>query len=136
MVEIAAHLGVVLVNIAAGLLCFFAPIISDDDFAAVWDTEQLFIMRVYKADALSCSGNVLIKPFLHIAVTVEIIVAPCRIAAEQESMFICIHTETILCTIAVLKSTFGIRPCKSRHIIAVMQKPLIFTQGIDYIIKP
>ncbi len=79
--------------------------------------------------------SMLIKPLFHIAVAVKIIVALCRVAAEQESVFLHIHTEAVLCAIVTFKGTFGIRLCKCRHIITVMQKPLILTQIIDYIIK-
>ena len=72
------------VYIAAGVFKLLSPRRSNNDFPAIWDTELLFVPRVDKSDALFCSGNVLIKPFLHIAVTVKIIVAPCGIAAEQE----------------------------------------------------
>ena len=52
VVEIAAHLGMVLVNETAGLFRLFSPRIMDNDFAAVWDAELLIIMGVDKADAL------------------------------------------------------------------------------------
>ena len=38
VVEIAANLGMVFINEAAGLFRFFSPRIMDNDFAAVWDT--------------------------------------------------------------------------------------------------
>ena len=103
MVEVAAHLGMVFVNETAALFRFFSPIISDNDFPAVWDAELLFVMWVNKTYALFCSGNMLIKPFFHIAVTVKIIITFGRITTEQESVFLRIHTEAILCTIVTLK---------------------------------
>ena len=87
MVEVIADFRMVLVNEATGAFLLFSPSIADNDFAAVWDTEQFFIVRVDKSDALLGSADMPVKPFLHIAVTVEVIIAPCRVASEQESVF-------------------------------------------------
>ena len=46
-------------------------------------------------------------------------------AQKQKSVFLRIHTETVLSTIVALYRTFGKMPCKRTHIIAVMQKPFI-----------
>ena len=83
MVEISAHLGMVLVNKAAGVFRLLAPSRGYNNFAAVWDTEQLFVMRVNESDAFLGIFHVPVEPFFHIAVAVKIIVALCRIAAEQ-----------------------------------------------------
>lgn len=123
------------INITAGKLRFLSPSGSDNDFAAVWDTEQLFISRVDKADALLSSADMPVKPFLHIAVTVKVVIVPCGIASEQESVFLRIGSETVLCAIVPLKSTYGITPCKSPHIIAVVQKPFVLPQFIDNRVK-
>ena len=77
-----------------------------------------------------------VQPFFHIAVAVKAIVALCRVAAEQESVLVGVHTEAVLGTVITLKGTFGILPRKCRHVIAVVQKPLIFTQGIDNFVQP
>ena len=50
-------------------------------------------------------------------------------------MFVSIHTEAVLGAVVTLKGTIGIRPCKRTHIIAVMQKPLIFTERVDNLVK-
>ncbi len=136
VIEVAAHLGMVFVNETAAFFRLFSPIISDNDFPAVWDAELLFIMWVDKADSLLCFCHMLIKPFFHIAVAVKIVVALCRVAAEQESVLVGIRTEAVFGTVITLKGTFGILPRKCRHVIAVVQKPLIFTQGIDNFVQP
>ena len=69
MVEIAARLGMAFINETAGLFRLFSPIISDDDFPAVWDAEQLFVMGVNKSDSVFRFGYMLIKPFFYIAVS-------------------------------------------------------------------
>ena len=135
VVKIAAHLGMVLVNETAGLFRLFSPRIMDNDFSAVWDAEQLFIMGVDKTDALLGFLDMPVKPLFHIAVAVKVIVALCRVAAEQESVFISIHTEAVLGAVVTLKGTIGIRPCKRRHVTAVMQKPLSLTERIDNLVK-
>ena len=116
VVEIAAHLGMVLVNETAGLFRLFSPRIMDNDFAAVWDAELLIIMGVDKADALLGFLDMPVKPLFHIAVAVKVIVALCRVAAEQESVFIGIHTEAILGAVVPHKSGVGICPCNRRHV--------------------
>ena len=136
MVEIAAHLGMAFVNETAGLFRLFSPRIVDNDFPAIGDAEQLFVMGVYKVDSLFRSGYMLIEPFFHIAVAVKVIVALCRVATEQESVFVSIYTEAVLSTVIPHKGGIGGLPCSRRHITAAVQKPLIFTQGVDYIVKP
>ena len=135
MVKAASHFRMVLVNETAGLFRLFSPRIIDNDFAAVWDAELLIIMRVDKADALLGFLDMPVKPLFHIAVAVKVIVAFCGVAAEKESMFISIHTEAVLGTVVTLKGTIGIRPCKRRHVTAVMQKPLSLTERIDNLVK-
>ena len=125
VVQIAADFGMVFINEAAGILPFLSPRGCDNDLSAVWDTEQFFILRVNKSDTLFCFLDMLIKPFLHITIAVKIIVAFGGIAPKQKSVFLRIHTETVLRTIVTLDSTFGKMPCKRTHIIAVMQKPFI-----------
>ena len=49
----------------------------------------------------------LIKPFLHIAIAVKIIVAFGGIASKQKSVFLRIYTETVLSTIVALIALSG-----------------------------
>ena len=79
---------------------------------------------MYKADTLFRFLDMLIKPFLHITIAVKIIVAFGGIAPKQKSVFLRIHTETVLSTIVALYRTFGKMPCKRTHIIAVIQSEL------------
>ena len=135
VVQIAAYLGMVFINETAGLFRFFSPRIMDNDFAAVWDTELLIIMGVNKTDTLLGFLDMPVKPVLHIAVAVKVIVALCGIAAEQESVFVGIHTEAVLGAVVPRKGGIGICPCKRRHVTAVMQKPLALTERIDNFVK-
>ena len=101
VVKIAAYLGMVLVNETAGLFRFFSPRIMDNDFAAVWDTEFFVIKWVNETDALLGFLDMPVKPFFHITIAVKVIVALCGVAAEQESVFVGIHTEAVLGAVAV-----------------------------------
>ena len=100
----------------------------------ITNAEQLFVMGVYKANSLFRSGYMLIQPFFHIAV--KVVVSLCRVATEQESVLVGICTETVLGTIIPHKGDIEELPCNRRHITTAVQKPLIFTQGADYIVKP
>lgn len=133
MEKVAAHLGMGFVNITAGKLRFLSPSGSNNNFPSVWNAKQLFVMRVDKADSLFRFCHMLIKPFFHIAVTVKVIVTLCWVAAEQESVPVGVRTEAVLGTVITLKGAFGVFPRKRLHVIAVVQKPLIFTQGVDNI---
>ena len=135
VVEIATYLGVVFVNETAGLFRLFSPRIMNNDFAAVWNAELLIIMGVNETDALLGFLDMPVKPLFHIAVAVKVIVALCRVAAEQESVFVGIHTEAVLGAVIPFHRTFGETSCKRTHIIAVMQKPLIFTERVDNLVK-
>lgn len=88
MIEVIADFGMVLVDITAGVFRLFSPSGSDTDFTAVWNTKQLLVMRVDKADAFFRIGDVLIKPFLDIAIAVKVIVALCGINSTSVSGFI------------------------------------------------
>ena len=70
VIEVIADFGVVLVDITAGVFRFFAPSGSNTDFAAVWDTKQLLVIGADKADSFLRIANMLIKPFLDIALSV------------------------------------------------------------------
>ena len=135
MIKVIADFRMILVNEAAGAFHLFSPFIVNHDFAAVWDTELFLVMRVDKTDSLLGSVDVLIKPFPNITITVKVIIAPCGITAEQISIFVRVHTEAKLGTVVPFESTLWGTLRKGAHIITVMQKPLIFTQGIYHIVK-
>lgn len=92
-------------------------------------------MEVNKTDSLLGFLDMPAKSLFHIIVTVKVIVALCGVASEQESVFFRIHTEAVLGAVVPCKVGIEICLCKCRHITAVMQKPLVLTECIDYLIK-
>ena len=136
MKNVVADLGMTFIYKAAGIFSLFSPRVRYDYPAAVWDTEQLLIVRVNKSDTLLSFLNVLIKPFLYKAVAIKIVVAPCGVAAQQIGVFLRIHSETVLRAIAALKGAIRILPCIRTHIgTAFQQSVFIGAQSIDNLVK-
>ena len=72
-----------LVNIPAHAVAVSSARLDNADFIAVRDTEQLFVVRVDKADALLGLPKMSVQPLLFKAPAVKIIVALGRVAAQQ-----------------------------------------------------
>ena len=115
MIEVIADFGMVLVDLTASVFRLFAPSRGNTNFAAVWNTKQLLIIGADKTDTFFRIADMLIKPFLDIAIAVKVIVALCEIAAEQIGVFFGIHSETVLGTIVSPKGTIGETPCILAH---------------------
>ena len=126
----------VLVDITASVFRLFAPSRGNTNFAAVWNTKQLLVMRVNKTDTFFCIADMLVEPFLDIAIAVKIIIALCGITAEQIGILFGIHTEAVLGTVVSLKGTIGETPCILAHSRAVLEQTVFFgTQSIDNLVK-
>ena len=66
------HVGIV--NVPTSIFILGTVRSGNADFSSVWDIEKLVVPRVDKADTLLGLCHVLVKPFLFIAVHIEIVI--------------------------------------------------------------
>jgi hypothetical protein len=97
---------VCVVDIPAGALQLLAPSGCYHNPAAVRDTEQLFIIRINKADALLCLFNVSVQPLCLIAKAVEVVISLDGVAAQQISIFLSIRPKPVFGGVIAGKGAF------------------------------
>ena len=138
MIEIAVNFKMTIINISASAVFMRAVGIGYSDTVAVGNTEQLFIMRIDKADTASCAFEVMVKPVLAVTIAVEIIFALMGIEPHKVGVILCIHSHAVIsaCTVTLAKLQDAL--CiitKTAQGLTVGKKLSVLSERIDYIIK-
>lgn len=112
----------IIVNIAAGIASRLAVTVGHDDALTIWDTEQLFIVAVNKANIPIGFFDMLIQPFLHITKAVEVIVTPDWDTAKQKCILLGIGSKAELRGVVALHFAVFICPSKRAHSDTILEQ--------------